>query len=306
MNGAYRLILLPVGAGNACDTQAIVRPQALTRSLGHSSRCLLTDDSIVVYNLTWHSQLHLEFSAVGDQASYEIVGTIRDISKSTGKQPARERFHDGQCSPALGEIFTDHTLQRILIDTEDVMPENLACSILHLCHLSLSYLARFSLCCNAYINRVRLGVSGQGRIVAMNQPIQPLFNGGLSQAPDTQDARKDQSSCVGAEPRDGLLLPHAVHFSRYARHSYDDMPIFLNPPARSSPEWIGYCLRRGNQGRLLDITLGHDSIALIDSRARSSSVGPRPPVMITRLDRSQARCSVSTIRPWLSPTCETK
>src|SRR5260221_828920 len=87
MNGAHRLILLPVGADNACDTQAIVRPQALTRSMGHGSRCLLTDDSIVFYNLTWHSQLHLEFGTVGDQTSYEIVGTIRNISRVLASSP---------------------------------------------------------------------------------------------------------------------------------------------------------------------------------------------------------------------------
>ena len=48
------------------------------------------------------------------------------------------------------------------------------------------------------------------------------------------------------------------------------------------------------------------NIVLIDSRARSSSVGPKPPVITTRSERSHARLKVSTIRPWLSPTCDTK
>ena len=38
------------------------------------------------------------------------------------------------------------------------------------------------------------------------------------------------------------------------------------------------------------------------SRVRSSSVGPSPPVVITRSERSHARPSVSMTRPMLSPT----
>ena len=66
-------------------------------------------------------------------------------------------------------------------------------------------------------------------------------------------------------------------------------------------------LRAANMPRSSASSFGSTCIvspskALIDSRARSSSVGPRPPVMIIRSDRSQARFSVSTMRPRLSPT----
>ena len=40
----------------------------------------------------------------------------------------------------------------------------------------------------------------------------------------------------------------------------------------------------------------------MDSRVRSSSVGPSPPVVTTRSARSHARPSVSVTRPRLSPT----
>ena len=91
----------------------------------------------------------------------------------------------------------------------------------------------------------------------MQQGIQFLFYRGFTQAPDTQDARKDQAAGVGTEARDDFMFPHVIHLSRHPWHGDNDTPIFLNPPARRGAPWIRQRLGRGNQGGLLDVPFRH-------------------------------------------------
>src|SRR6266566_3745520 len=199
----------------------------------------------------------------------------------------------------------------------------------HFCHLQLRLLPGLSLGSNTYIYRIRLRIRCYCRIVAMNNRPQSLFNSGLSQSPNTQDTSENQTTCERSEPWDHLILPHIVHFSWYTRHRHDNMSILFNPPTRSSSSGLrntcaeginvaclilrsGIILLRaaniaGNSApRSSSTCIVSPNIVLIDSRARSSSVGPKPPVITTRSERSHARLKVSTIRPWLSPTCDTK
>src|SRR5258708_12062608 len=177
----------------------------------HGTCCFFADITIFFYDLTRHAHLHFEFGAVCDYTSYEIFRAAGIICDPARQQPCVKCFLYRQPLITGREILTHHTLQRILIDAEDMMPENLARSRLHLRYLLLSQLARFTLCRNAYIDRVRLGISGYSRIVAMNQPAQPLFKSGFSQTPDTHDTREDQAARVRPPPSADPSFPHPHH-----------------------------------------------------------------------------------------------
>ena len=182
MNGSGGFPFLFVRPGNSSNTETKVRTKALTYSMRHSTGSFFTDRTILFNDFVRDTHLLFDFDTIRRHSTNEVFRTNRNICNGTGQEPTCNRLHYSKRLIACLEQATHNTLQCFLIYAEDIMAEYLAHLGLHLGHLALSLFTGISFGGNTHIYSISFGVGSNGRVIAVKQRNQPLFNCRFAQA----------------------------------------------------------------------------------------------------------------------------